>query len=183
MAHPLLRNKYLQIENTLKEIVMKSKIIIPALVLTILAGGTFAAHEASARGCPSGHGMYMENSNITDEQRTAARNLVEESQKVITPIKEKMFVKKQELEALKNASNPDVAAVTKTSNELVELRRQLREEKDKLGEAIDKALGLEPGTHKFGNQGYGKGHGGYGKGHGQGGGKMHNGGHGTGHDS
>ncbi len=147
--------------------------IIPALALTLLAGNMVVTSDAQARGCPysGGHGKYM--SEMTDEQRSAVNKIMDDSAKVTTPIKEKMFVKKQELEALQNAATPDVSLVTKVSNELVELRRALREERDKLGAELDKALGLEPGTHKFSNYGHGGDGMGKGKGHGKGHGKEH----------
>ncbi len=150
----------------------KYKMIVPALALTLLAGNMIVANDAEARGCPysGGHGKYMQ--EMSDEQRTKVQNLLDASDKVTTPLKEKMFVKKQELEALQNAATPDVSLVTKASNELVELRRQLREEKDKLGAELDKALGLKPGTHKFSNYGHGDGMG-HGKGQGKGHGKGH----------
>ncbi len=154
---------------------MKTKIIIPALALTLLSGSILTASDAEARGCPysgGGHGgNYMHDTNITDEQREAARALVTASQKKTAPIKEQLFVKNQELEALQNAATPDVEAVKKVANEVVELRKQLRTERDNLGLEIDKALGLPAGTHALNGYGHGNGNGhgknkGHGKGHG-----------------
>ncbi len=153
----------------------KSTIACSALVLALFAGGLWSAADAEARGCPymgGGHGS-MYHSNITDEQRAAAQALVDAAQDKMRPLRDQSFVKKQELEALKNAANPDVQAVSKTAQELVALREQLRAAQENLGVALDKALGLPEGTHSLGKGGHGEGRG-YGRGHGNG--------HGSGHD-
>ncbi len=156
----------------------KLHIACSALALTILAGGLLAPSTAEARCCPcmnGGHGgQGMQKSEITDAQRAEAQALVEAAQEKMRPLRDQTFVKKHELEALKNAANPDVQAVSKTAQELVALREQLRQEKDALGIALDKALGLPPGTHGF--KGYDMKMPRHGKGHGKG----HDGDHGGG---
>ncbi len=157
----------------------KSAIACSALVLVLFAGGMWGVAEADARGCPYMGGAHgsMHQYNITDEQRAQAQALVEAAQEKMRPLRDQNFVKKQELEALKNAANPDVQAVVKTAQEIVALREQLRVEKEKLGDALDKALGLPEGTH---NMGHGMKHGdGYGRGEGRGEGRGR--GHGNGH--
>ncbi len=152
---------------------MKSiKKTLPVLALMLLTGGIFAVDTANAKGCPmmndcpmmhgGKHGKHnSQESNITDEQRKEARMLVEKAQESMAPMKQQLFVKEQELEALQNAATPDVSAVSKKATEIVELRQKIKDAKKDLGIAIDKALGLEPGTHSLGG---GMGHGGMGHG-------------------
>ncbi len=160
------------------------KKIIPSLAFVLLAGGSLYVSDAKAYGCPCGaghdfghnsrHGAHMmqENSNITDEQRQEARKLVEQAQEKMSLIKQQLFVKHEELKALQNAATPDVKAVSQKATEISQLEQSLATERKTLGEAIDKALGLEPGTHSFGR--HGKGHGiGRGMGHGMGHGAPH----------
>ncbi len=133
---------------------MKSiKKTLPVVALVLLAGGVFAVSEAEARGCPMmGHGgkhHEAQASSISDAQRKEARALVDTAQDKIAPLKQQLFVKEQELQALHNASTPDVAAVSKKATEIVELRQQIASERKALGQAIDKALGLEAGTHSL----------------------------------
>ncbi len=161
---------------------MKIKKAIPTLALVLLAGSAFAVTSAHAKGCPmmascpmmQGHMQSEAKSTITDAQRKEARMLVEKAQSTISPLKQQLFVKNQELQALQNAATPDVSAVSKKATEIVELQQKLMNEKKALGDAIDKALGLEPGTHNF------SGHGGHGTGKGSGHGN-HKMGKGSGH--
>ncbi len=139
-----------------------SKIIIPVLMAGALLGGTIIATDVNARGhkgCPY---MMSAESNLTDAQRTALQTLTEESQKKITPLKDALFVKEQELRALQKAPTPDVEAVGKKAAEITKLRGQIREERKIFGEGVDKTLGLPPGTHAFGKRsvcGFEHGHG------------------------
>ncbi len=163
------------------------KTIFPAIALTLLASGTVYTSNAHAYGCPcggghgGGHGSHMaEHSNITDAQRQEARKLVEQSQSKMAPLKQQLFIKHEELKALQNAATPDVKAVAQKATEITELQQKLATERNNLGQAIDKALGLEPGTHNLGHK-KGMGHG-IGKGHGAGKG-MNSMGHGMGHQN
>ncbi len=163
-----------------------SKKIIPALAFILLAGGAFGATQAKAYDCPAGHNMHRpcmeQNSTITDAQRKEARMLVEKAQSTMLPLKQQMFIKHEELKALQNAATPDVTAVSKKATEITELQQKIAAERKALGMAIDKALGLEPGTHNFDGKGYGKGHGkGSGMGHGKGSGMGHGKDHGNQH--
>ncbi len=130
--------------------------IIPAVAFILLAGGALGVSQAQAYGCPhmSGHGgHYEKNVNITDEQRQQARALVEKAQESMGVLKQQLFIKHEELRALQNAATPDVSAVSKKATEITQLQNKLTDERKALGVAIDKALGLEPGTHGFGHKG------------------------------
>ncbi len=145
------------------------KIAFPALALLILP--FLVIDVAHARGCP-----FMESpanyGKITPEQKKAARDLVIQSREEKKDIEDQIFVKKNELKALHNASYPNVEAIGKKASEITELRKKMRDSRKKLGQDIDKALGLEPGTHSFVPcMGMPK----HKRGHGMGHGKMHKG--------
>ncbi len=128
------------------------KFLVPALLVTALAGGTFITTSAIAHNSDmhNGHGYNNTQSNLTEEQRTKARALVEKAHEQNEALRNKIFIKDQELQALQNATNPDVQAVSKAASELVSLRQELRTARKQLGTEIDTALGLKPGTHSLG---------------------------------
>lgn len=161
-----------------------SKLILPAALTVFLAGGALATqavaaphddhggrHEAMNHGgnggmemgdCPMMRGGYQhggKHMNMTPEQREKMRVIMSESDAKLTPLRDQLFIKHQELKALQNATNPDVKAVGQKANEINTLREQLRKERAALGDRIDKELGLDPGTHDFG-RGHMGGHGG-----------------------
>ncbi len=158
---------------------MKFKITLPLLALALLT--FYAPDTASARDCMGAKMMadHPDYSKITAEQKKAVRTLMTESREAAQNIKDLLYVKDQELIALHKAAYPNADAIGKKATEIVELRKQLREVRKKVGIEIDKILGLEPGTHSFGGcAGMEMGH----KGHMRGGkhGGKHGGMHGKG---
>ncbi len=125
------------------------RLATPLMALGLLASGVLSAHTAFARGCPFMDGNKETKVTITDEQRKAARALVDTAQDTFVNIRHELYIKQNELKALHNSAFPDVNAVATKAKEITELRKKMQEEQDKLGIAIDKALGLEPGTHSF----------------------------------
>ncbi len=116
------------------------------VICTFFVVGNAAAHGDCMR--------KMENNpkfNISDEQKKQLRTTVQSSRDTASDIRGQIFVKRHELKALHNAAFPDANAVGKKASEISELRKALRAERKKLGESIDKILGLEPGTHDFGS--------------------------------
>ncbi len=125
------------------------KLATPILAVSLLASGIFYANNSFARGCPFLDGGKESKVTISEDQRKAARALVDAAHDTFAHLKHEMFIKKNELKALHNSAFPDVNAVSAKAKEITELRVKMQQEQVKLGEAIDKALGLEPGTHNF----------------------------------
>ncbi len=127
-------------------------LVLPMMAVGLLTTGIFSANAAFAR--PHGACPYMDDgknveSKISDEQRKAARGLVDAAHDTFAQLRHELFIKKNELKALHNSAFPDVNAVGAKAKEITELRQKMQEEQQKLGAALDKALGLEPGTHDF----------------------------------
>lgn len=137
------------------------KMVLPTIIaVAFLVGGTFAAVKAAEssgemRGqeqdaymgcnpCWNGKGMQM-----SEEQRAKVNALLQESEAKVEPLRDQLFVKREELRALQNAATPDMKAVNSKAMEINGLREQLRKERAELGKKIDTALGLKPGTHGF----------------------------------
>ena len=159
------------------------KMIIPAALVALLAGGSLMAtsasaaphqdhggkHEMQAQGdgvgnCPmmqGGHGQGK--MQLSPEQRAKMRTLVQEADTKLRPLREQLYVKREEMRALQNAATPDVKAVGQKAQEINTLREQMHKERQALGDRIDKELGLEPGTHNFSGYGHKGGHGGQGR--------------------
>ncbi len=153
----------------------KFTIAVPVLALTLLAGGIVAAPYAQSADAQKNPRAEKE---ISQAQRQEARKAMEASQAKMEPLRAAMFVKKQELRALQNAANPDVAAVSAKATEITTLQAKMADEKKNLGMALDTALGLEPGTHAMRHMKKSCGHdGGFAEGYGHGSGMKHGKGH------
>ncbi|MFT3670003.1 MAG: periplasmic heavy metal sensor [Pseudoxanthomonas sp.] len=92
--------------------------------------------------CPGmqGHGM-MGRGAYTPEQQQKYDAIVAEFVKQMEPVKDQMFIKRQELRALQNASNPDIAAVRATATEMLQLRKQLGQMHETMTQRIEKEVG------------------------------------------
>lgn len=83
-----------------------------------------------------GPGPRYRDMDLTPEQRAAYDKIVDDFNTKATPLRDKLFVKRAELRALQNAPEPDVQAVSKTAQEILDLRKQL----GKLGDEFFKNL-------------------------------------------
>ena len=84
------------------------------------------------RGFRGHHGYGMRYQALSPEQQKTFDKLVDEFQSQSRPLRDKMFIKRAELRALEQAANPDVKAIDRTAQELVDLRNQVRNLHDKL---------------------------------------------------
>ena len=83
--------------------------------------------------------MDMPAKEFTPEQQARYDAIVDEFNKKAQPVRDKLFVKGQELRALEAYAEPDVNRVTKTAEEVVKLRQELRNLRDKLLDDLKKA--------------------------------------------
>ena len=67
--------------------------------------------------------------------------IVADFAKQMEPVKDQMFIKRQELRALQNAANPDIAAVRATATEMLQLRKQLGQLHETMTQRIEKEVG------------------------------------------
>ena len=95
--------------------------------------------------CPGmqGHGMHgmMGRGAFTQEQQQKYDAIVADFAKQMEPVKDQMFIKRQELRALQNAANPDIAAVRATATEMLQLRKQLGQLHETMTQRIEKEVG------------------------------------------
>ena len=145
-----------------------SRIILPVLFAATLVGGTLAG-TAEARphhgmgygyGCNGydgdgygygygcygggyrGHwGGYGYGRGLSPEQRAKYSALIDEYAPKMRPVRDQIFVKRQELSALRNAANPDVKAVRNTAEELVKLQDQMADLHNELAARLEKEVG------------------------------------------
>lgn len=103
-------------------------------------------------GCPGmgwghrghhGHGFGYR--AMSPEQRAAFDKIVNEYSPRMEPLRDQIFVKRQELRALRNASNPDVKLVRQTAEELVKLHNQMADLHDEMMDKISKEVGHPDG--------------------------------------
>ena len=99
-------------------------------------------------GCPGmgwghkghhGHGFYRA---MSPEQQAAFDKIVDDFSPRMEPLRDQIFVKRQELRALRNASNPDVKLVRQTAEELVKLHNQMADLHDEMMDKIAKEVGF-----------------------------------------
>jgi len=101
-------------------------------------------HEAGMHGYGMrgyGHG------SLTPEQRQKYRDIVAEYAKKMEPVKDQMFIKRQELRALQNAANPDIPAVRAAATEMLQLRKQLGQMHEDMTQRLEKEVGAPTPAH------------------------------------
>lgn len=153
-----------------------SRILLPALFAATIMGGAFVS-GAEARpshngmgygyGCNGGYddacgcygnggghrghwGGYGYGNGLSPEQRAKYSALIDEYAPKMRPVRDQIFVKRQELAALRNAANPDVKAVRVAAEELVALQNQMTQLHRELGARLEKEVGAPewPGKDK-----------------------------------
>lgn len=77
--------------------------------------------------------------NLTPEQLKTYDKLVDDFNAKAEPLRDQMFVKRAALRALENSQNASKAEVEKTAQELLDLRKQMRDLHDKLVQDMGKA--------------------------------------------
>ena len=143
-----------------------SRIVLPVLFAAALVGGTLASnvearpHHGMGMGMGMGMGCgayddgdygyggyrghwdgYGYGRGLSPEQRAKYSALIDEFAPKMRPIRDQIFVKRQELSALRNAANPDVKAVRSTAEELVKLQDQMADLHNELGRRLEKEVG------------------------------------------
>ena len=158
-----------------------SRFILPALLSAALTGGALVTDSMArshyspdsgygCEGCPGGYGYgWNRGAALSPEQQEKYTKIVDEYAKRMDPLQDQIFVKRQELRALRNATNPDVKAVRETATELTKLNNQLGALHDEMAQRLEKEVGEPAGADTRPN-GYGPGYHmrGHGMGHGMG---------------
>ena len=91
------------------------------------------------------HGYGFGYRAMSPEQRAAFDKIIDEYTPRMEPLRDQIFVKRQELRALRNASNPDVQQVRQTAEELVKLHNQMADLHDEMMDKISKEVGAPDG--------------------------------------
>ncbi len=132
----------------------KMTLVIPVVAIALLSGAAFSKVQAESEPKVTTSQKVQEKKRspeFTAQQTAEARKLVEAHSEKMQPLKCDMYVKMQELKALQNAANPDVAAVSQKATEISQVRVKMQSAKHDMGLALDKAMDLEPGTHNMRN--------------------------------
>lgn len=90
-----------------------------------------------------GYHMGQAYNSLTPEKRVKFDAMLDELQGKMRPLRDAIYVKKQELHALQNSANPDVNAVSKTATEITQLREKMRTEHDNFVTKLEKDLGIK----------------------------------------
>lgn len=90
-----------------------------------------------------GYHMGQAYNSLTPEKQAQFDTMLEELQGKMRPLRDTLYVKRQELHALQNAANPDVNAVSKTATEITQLREKMRAEHDNFVKKLEKDLGIK----------------------------------------
>lgn len=91
------------------------------------------------------HGYGFGYRAMSAEQRAAFDKIIADYGPRMEPLRDQIFVKRQELRALRNASNPDVQQVRQTAEELVKLHNQMADLHDEMMDKISKEIGYPDG--------------------------------------
>lgn len=127
---------------------MKNRTILTAILALALMGAVPAISNAAGDQAPA--------NEVTDSgKRAEMEKIFARYAEKMQPLEDQLFVKKNELRALQNASQPDMKAVSAKAEEVVKLRREL----ENLRREMAKEAGLPAwGPHHRG-KGFGRGHG------------------------
>lgn len=146
-----------------------SRVMIPALLAAALIGGTMTSdafagphHRGQGNGygpCYGygdggcweggwghhGHARGWGYRAMSDEQRAKFDKIMEEFAPRMEQLRDSIYVKRQELRALENATNPDVKAVREAATEMTRLRNEMADLHDALGDKLAAEVGVPEG--------------------------------------
>jgi zinc resistance-associated protein len=105
------------------------------------AGGGAAVCPFGGSG-PGGQAAY---DSLTPDKQALYDKIVAEADGKMTPLRDKLFAKQAELNAMYNNPSTDPAAVGKTAGEVAQLRTQLRNLHIELSQRLEKEVGLKSG--------------------------------------
>ena len=143
-----------------------SRVMIPALLAAALIGGTMTSdafagphHRGQGNGygpCYGygdggcweggwghhGHARGWGYRAMSDAQRAKFDKIMEEFAPRMEQLRDSIYVKRQELRALENATNPDVKAVREAATEMTRLRNEMADLHDALGDKLAAEVGV-----------------------------------------
>ena len=143
-----------------------SRVMIPALLAAALIGGTMTSdafagphHRGQGNGygpCYGygdggcweggwghhGHARGWGYRAMSDAQRAKFDKIMEEFAPRMEQLRDSIYVKRQELRALENATNPDVKAVREAATEMARLRNEMADLHDALGDKLAAEVGV-----------------------------------------
>lgn len=99
-------------------------------------GSMRGVHSGNRGNCGYGNRGYSINAKDVDKYDA----MLEQYQDKVRPLRDQTFVKRQALEALQNATNPDVAAVTKAASDLRALENKIRDERSAFNDSVEKSF-------------------------------------------
>ncbi|MFV0423000.1 periplasmic heavy metal sensor [Oleidesulfovibrio sp.] len=119
-------------------------------------GSMMGGYGKGSVNCPYGGGQGMGSgyNSLTPEKQAEYDKIVAEADKEMTPLRESLFAKQAELNAMYNNPNADPAAVGKVAGEVAKLRTQMRNLHIELSDRLEKEVGLQSGF-KRGHRGGG----------------------------
>lgn len=160
---------------------MKKMLAVPfALLLALALAAPVMAGPGGPRGDYDGyHGGYhggdwgrgYDRPGIPPEKMEAFKNIMKDFRDKTQPIREQLWTKRTELNALSRNPNTQPATITKLAEDMSGLRAQLYKERQALNDKLEKEVGINfrPYGADFGGRGWHDGRGWHG-GRGMGGG-------------
>jgi zinc resistance-associated protein len=149
-----------------KEVVMKGKTLMLLLSLVVLASTVLPAlaYETEGQGCGNcSHGPKAAMLQLSPEEQEKARSIIAEHREKTQPLRDEMWAKRTELDALAGNTNADPEDIATLVTEMKELRIKLRTERQALKATLE-AEGLEELAQHMKKRGRGGRHGGHGRG-------------------
>ncbi|MCM0755623.1 periplasmic heavy metal sensor [Desulfovibrio aminophilus] len=142
------------------------------LALSMVLGLAAASYAFGGygHGMGPGYGMMNDYAQLTPEKRAAVDKLFAEHRKAVQPLRDELFIKQAELDAVERQQNPDLNAVRTLAKDITVLRGKLADQRDAFRAKVEKETGIEMGPGRGYGMGYGHGYGhdGYGMGYGRG---------------
>jgi len=125
---------------------MNSKKLIAAFsvcALLLVSAGFAQAYSGS-------HNRYNDNYNLSPEKAASAEKIYDRGQAKIQPLRDNLYAKRLELNALSQNPNTKPATIKALAQDITELRQDIREQREIMSNNLEKETGIRAGYHRGG---------------------------------
>jgi len=125
---------------------MNSKKLIAAFSVCALLLVTAGFVEANS----FTHNRYNNSYNLSPEKAASAEKIYDRGQAKIQPLRDNLYAKRLELNALAQNPNTKPATIKALAQDITELRQDIREQRDIMATSLEKETGMNAGYHRGG---------------------------------
>ncbi len=141
---------------------MQRRLIIPLLAITAMLLTVSVAQAKPRGGCPCSGAGYAAQAQLPPEQAEKVQAIVDKNQQAVQELRQKIWAKSTELEALVNSGKAERKDIQELTGEIADMRNKLASNRRAMAEQIAEitgrpAIAYSAGTGCGYGAGYGKG--------------------------